>query len=221
MPSPRLLFAALLVLPALLAAQPPMGAGPDRADADAGYRIEVLVFARDWPDDAGERLALAGSGDRMDSLAAAIDLGQPRPGLHRLDEQALTLDEIALRLQGARLPTLLHTGWFQSRTASRAASPVALADPEQRLLGSLTAEIDVYLRVELALSYRPQGPAAADDEPATPPGVGAAPDGNPAWAEPGGPVYRLQERRRLKLDELHYFDHPAFGALVQVSRIEG
>jgi hypothetical protein len=30
-------------------------------------------------------------------------------------------------------------------------------------------------------------------------------------------VYRLNERRRVKLSETHYFDHPKFGALVRVS----
>jgi len=31
---------------------------------------------------------------------------------------------------------------------------------------------------------------------------------------------RLQESRRIKLNELHYFDHPLFGVILQVSRIE-
>ena len=32
--------------------------------------------------------------------------------------------------------------------------------------------------------------------------------------------YRLTEKRRLKLNEKHFFDHPKFGLLVQVSRLE-
>lgn len=31
--------------------------------------------------------------------------------------------------------------------------------------------------------------------------------------------YRMTEKRRLKLNEKHYFDHPKFGLLVQVSRL--
>jgi hypothetical protein len=31
--------------------------------------------------------------------------------------------------------------------------------------------------------------------------------------------YRMTERRRLKLDEKHFFDHPKFGVLMQVSRL--
>ncbi|WP_113955701.1 CsiV family protein [Arenicella xantha] len=32
--------------------------------------------------------------------------------------------------------------------------------------------------------------------------------------------FRMQEKRRLKLNEKHFFDHPKFGLLVQVSRLE-
>ena len=32
--------------------------------------------------------------------------------------------------------------------------------------------------------------------------------------------YRMTEKRRLKLNEKHYFDHPKFGVLLRVSRLE-
>jgi len=32
--------------------------------------------------------------------------------------------------------------------------------------------------------------------------------------------YRMNEKRRLKLNERHFFDHPKFGILLQVSRLE-
>ena len=32
--------------------------------------------------------------------------------------------------------------------------------------------------------------------------------------------YRMNEKRRIKLDEKHFFDHPKFGVLAQVSRLE-
>ena len=32
--------------------------------------------------------------------------------------------------------------------------------------------------------------------------------------------YRLSEKRRIKLNEKHFFDHPKFGVLIQVSRLE-
>jgi len=38
-------------------------------------------------------------------------------------------------------------------------------------------------------------------------------------ARPAG-VYQLREKRRVKLNEIHFFDHPFFGALIRVSRVE-
>jgi len=32
--------------------------------------------------------------------------------------------------------------------------------------------------------------------------------------------FRMKEKRRLKLNEKHFFDHPKFGLLMQVSRLE-
>lgn len=32
--------------------------------------------------------------------------------------------------------------------------------------------------------------------------------------------YRMSEKRRLKLNEKHFFDHPKFGVIMQVSRLE-
>lgn len=32
-------------------------------------------------------------------------------------------------------------------------------------------------------------------------------------------TFRIREKRRVKLNEIHYFDHPFFGALVRVSRV--
>ena len=32
--------------------------------------------------------------------------------------------------------------------------------------------------------------------------------------------FRLTEKRRIKLDEKHFFDHPKFAVLMQVSRLE-
>jgi len=32
--------------------------------------------------------------------------------------------------------------------------------------------------------------------------------------------FRMNEKRRLKLNEKHYFDHPKFGLMIQVSRLQ-
>lgn len=62
-------------------------------------------------------------------------------------------------------------------------------------------------------------------DPATPAGS-AAPISTVATlaaapsTEPPPGTYTLRDKRRVKLNELHYFDHPFFGVLVRVSRWE-
>ncbi len=41
------------------------------------------------------------------------------------------------------------------------------------------------------------------------------------YATPEGRVYQLRERRRVKFNERHYFDHPALGAIAVVSPAVG
>lgn len=36
---------------------------------------------------------------------------------------------------------------------------------------------------------------------------------------PGGVIYRLNEKRRFKLNETHYLDHPKFGILARISPV--
>ena len=33
---------------------------------------------------------------------------------------------------------------------------------------------------------------------------------------PNNPIYRINEKRRIKLNEIHYFDHPKFGVIATV-----
>lgn len=43
---------------------------------------------------------------------------------------------------------------------------------------------------------------------------------NSTEAEQRYGTFRIREKRRVKLNEVHYFDHPLFGALVRVSRAQ-
>jgi hypothetical protein len=41
------------------------------------------------------------------------------------------------------------------------------------------------------------------------------------FAVPDGPTYSMRERRRVKFGERHYFDHPAFGLIAQITPSRG
>ena len=51
--------------------------------------------------------------------------------------------------------------------------------------------------------------------------LGVELDFRPADAPTPGTVYSLREKRRIKFNERHYFDHPAMGLIAQVSPSHG
>jgi hypothetical protein len=57
-----------------------------------------------------------------------------------------------------------------------------------------------YLHLDLNLNYA--------EKPA---------DGGSPGADTGVIAYRINEQRRVKSQETHYFDHPKFGALIRLT----
>ena len=66
------------------------------------------------------------------------------------------------------------------------------------LSGLVTLERGTYLHLGMSLSYTPANP---------PSGLGAAP----------GTAFMLEENRRVRLNERHFYDHPAFGVIAVVT----
>ncbi len=189
------------------------------------YQVEVVVFRQppgiatggeQWlaPDelpDYGRAVRLVRDLPSLDDEPApggsAVAPGpvafEPLPGRER------RLAGVARRVDGGGYELLLAAGWRQpgfgvarpkyvylsDRDDAPAALPAALPDaapeavlPAPRIQGTVAIKVARLLHVELDFLY--------DHE--------------------GVPV-RLHETRKLKLREIHYFDHPLFGVVVQVS----
>lgn len=96
-----------------------------------------------------------------------------------------------LRTSGEYRP-LLHVTWEQPGLTPARARPVLLPGDNELVEGTVKLRRTRYLHVDLDLMYV-------------------------LGSDPGNYV-RLVEERRVRLNELHYFDHPLFGAIVQVTR---
>jgi len=198
------LLLLLLAWPALTAAEP------------RWFDLELLVFARSgppsgdevWPEDPGlpDTAAAAPSarGSAPLRLTAAADRLRRQPGYS----------------------VLLHTAWRQP-TAGRAraawvqltgsGAAAATLDGIARLSVSryLHLDLDLVLIRDLALPARvPETGTVAI--PLTGPGSGApsSPDGALTYVRQ---PFRLVDSRRMRSDEVHYIDHPAFGVLALVT----
>lgn len=192
----------LVLLAALIAPAHAQDALPD------SVQIEILVFA--WADNSGSGSEAAPNSidERPYDLYV---LGEPPgEGMYRV------LPDSAQRLAGAsgvlgrsaRSRVLLHTGWRQPTQNGRRIrlqneSRVEGPAPALGLLGGSSPELDGWLELEagrglrlnLDLLFGRQGSAVVDS-------------------------FRLRQTRVLTPGELHYFDHPAFGAIVRVDPME-
>ena len=188
------------------------------------FDLEVLVFARDgmprvnekWPefpelpDTTKARAPASGSAPRR--LSNSADRLRRQPG-HTV---------------------LLHTAWRQPVGSQKRAPWIRLTDAPDAttaatLDGMVRLSVRRYLHLDLDLVVTREVEVAITEEPIT--GTVAIPLAEPAatpatvttpGAAPAPAVtysrvrlpFRMIDSRRMRSDEVHYVDHPAFGVLV-------
>ncbi|MGB5541298.1 MAG: CsiV family protein [Gammaproteobacteria bacterium] len=165
------------------------------------YDVEVVIFANDSSGSDDEVLNQPGSGavNARGSFTAS--------GYTELSSGAYRLDNIRGGLAASRgYRVLFHRAWRQpAYDRARAVDyPVhALADNGRNSVeGTITLIKERYLHLDVNLLLMTAG--------GTTPALHA--DG------PGSrPAFRLTEKRRIKSNELHYFDHPRFGMIARVT----
>lgn len=179
----------ITLLPSLLLLAPLPAAAAD-ADKPSRYDIEVLVFENRLPELAGDELV---RGDPATLRRKALETAVPpvaSPAENYLQPGITRL------LEGdGHYRVLAHAHWQQTLEPSpkTPVKPVRIAgaDPNE-LDGSVRFTMSRFLHLDVGLLFRP----AADGEAAA--------------------TYTINEQRRIKSQETHYFDHPRFGVLVRV-----
>lgn len=156
------------------------------------YDIEVVVFENRLPAlDGGESWGRENLRNLAADITAAIEAQSP-------DEEApLGAAAKALAADGAH-HVLVHRRWTQAAEARSAAQLVRL-NAGETLDGVLRFYLSRFLHVDVNLVLV---------------------DGAGNWRDEnfGGVAYRLSEHRRVKTQEINYFDHPKFGVLVRVTQ---
>jgi len=85
---------------------------------------------------------------------------------------------------------LMHVAWIQSVKANSLSSAVKISNPEGTINGFFRLQRGSLVHMIADLEY-----------------------------SPGSVIYRLNEKRRFKLNETHYLDHPKFGVIARISPI--
>lgn len=118
---------------------------------------------------------------------------------------------------------LMHFGWTQATWPQEQteALPILLfGHPPDGLDGKLTLYLGRYLHlvVDLQLEVPGQKSEVAESTPAFGDYPSSGDLGTPLESQPI--YYRIQEDRILRNGELRYYDHPKFGLLARVTRVE-
>ena len=160
------------------------------------YEVEVIVFAnRDQGLNGGELWTR----DRVKPID--VDMSQAITVADAPADSALA--EAAKRIVGdGRYQILVHKRWVQNPEAKSTSQMVRLNDGAE-LDGFLRFYLSRFLHVEMNLAM-------------------TKPAGGGLFSAPSDmdQLYRLTQQRRVKSQEINYFDHPLFGALVRVAPTE-
>ncbi len=167
-------------------------------------------------------------GEATMPIASIDDGDQPNPfQLVLLPEEEFTLVKAARQFELLdAYETMMHFGWTQPTFPEEDTPTIELkllAEPPEGLDGTLTLYLSRYLHlvVDLALDAPDQfEEEVVDDDSFFSFGDSRARYGNDFGFEEMPVRFRIQENRILKNGELRYFDHPKFGVLAKVSRVE-
>lgn len=178
----------------------PLAAAFAAPAANNVYEIEVIVFENRLSDLEGGELWK----QEQSTPAAAKKEETTAAGDKNPAESPLAPAKAALEKSG-RHRVLAHQRWRQNAEAKSASKPVKVGGDTGEFDGFLRFYLSRLLIVELNLALKDrstEGGVLAGD------------------SEKGAAMYRLNESRRVRISETHYFDHPKFGALVRVSSIK-
>jgi len=210
------LLSLLLILPAV--AQEP--ADDIEEQEIRRYTVEIIVFKYAEDVSSGSEVFL---GDKIEFDEDELEILELRPfrsvgdfipmpdiEFVLLEEEDYQLTEALGRLQ--RLDAyepIMHFGWTQATWPEEETEPLSLhrfATPPPELRGNLKLYLSRFLHLVVDLQL--------DALDASPPDL-------PIVQQPRGPIrYVINENRILKNGELRYYDHPKFGVLAKVTRVE-
>ena len=92
--------------------------------------------------------------------------------------------------QGHSYHPLMHVAWIQGAKKNRLSTAVKISNAEGTINGFFRIQRGNLVHMIADIEY-----------------------------SPGSVIYRLNEKRRFKLNETHYLDHPKFGVLARVSPV--
>lgn len=181
------------------------------------YTVEMIVFTYAQDIGTGGEVFVADpSPDNTRPSDFAIDGVEPMPDkpavlpdtdFARLRRSDLTMGDIRGRLDRLRAyEPVMHFGWTQATypaDLTRSIELTSLTAPAGGINGTVKLYLSRFLHLVVDLQMNTEAERLAD-----------------TFAPAASFGYRIQEDRIFRSGELRYFDHPKFGVLAKVTRVE-
>ena len=169
------------------------------------YEVELMIFERINPPGEVEEQWNSGANSQLLNMETLIDLvGRADIAIETAPTEGETPDEIIVEAEVSRMQRLqsglMNSGyrilyrarWQQPPAVFQDAPVLRVGEAETRLQGAIRVYRTSLIFADVSLGL---GDFLKDSE---------------------APIYFINEKRRLKFKEIHYFDHPRFGALITV-----
>ncbi|PCI22953.1 MAG: hypothetical protein COB62_00640 [Piscirickettsiaceae bacterium] len=177
----------------------------DDNDNVSWYSVEYIIFKNNAIDNQNLE---AWTEETFLYPSSAISLtNTPMNGFRRLKPNQLQLHGVLNRLKRlSSYKPLAHNGWVQAIAKKSPLTPirVSMSLENETLQGIITLHRRRFLHLDLDIQLSQQSPPVFTGHQ-----LQNAPD-----------IFRLKQTRRLKTGELHYFDHPQFGVIVKIQKID-
>ncbi len=200
---PRIILIALSLFVVATAQAAPGVPSNNPGGKSNTYEVEVLVFRNLMPSLVGNELWTQDTVNPViKDLSSAIS-PVPAPPVDPV------LSDAAIALSGnPHYQLLVHDSWIETAQTRFASKPVRITASEpgdpQELDGTVRFYLNQYMHVVLHLLLKEPAPDS----------------GSSIFNAPAAPVlYRLDDERRIRLNQVNYFDHPMFGVLLRVTRV--
>jgi len=133
--------------------------------------------------------------DETESLIAWPKTVLARSSYKRVSPEYMMLNDSYAKLaRGKDYHPLMHVAWIQAVESNRLSTAVQITNPEGTLDGFFRLQRGHLVHMIADIEYSPE------------PYIDSV-------------IYRLNEKRRFKLNETHYLDHPKFGIVARVSPV--
>lgn len=160
------------------------------------YQVEVLVFERTSVSTEVEEQWTPGSNSQL-SNREMLQSMLNQAGNQSFSPSVSRLARLEQELLGSGYRVVYAANWRQPSAVYQNAPVVPVGSPGSRIRGAIRIYRTSLIFADVALGL-------AD-----------------IVQDAGTPLYYINEKRRLKFKEVHYFDHPRFGALLTVWPDEG